>query len=76
MKVNLILWTLVILLALTRPFLPVHIDWSWLAFYKDFTHLLVGGIVGAALVKRSWNLFWMAAIPSVVELIVALAKGV
>ena len=70
----LVLWTLVALLTLTRPFLPVQLELTWFAAYKDFSHLFVGGLFGAAIARKSWSLFWMATVPSLMELIVALIK--
>ena len=71
-----LLWVSVGLLTITRPFLPVHVDVSAFSLYKDASHLFTGGLIGAAIGKKSWSLFWMAAIPSGMELVVAIIGSV
>jgi hypothetical protein len=68
------LWLFVAALTLSRPLLPVQLDLTWFAVYKDLVHVFIGALIGAAICTRCSDLWWMAAIPSAVELVVALVK--
>jgi hypothetical protein len=63
----------VVLIAVARPFMPLH-PVSLAGSYEAMSHIIVGGLIGAWLVKRErWLLMAVLAV-SAVELICALGS--